>query len=82
MGYHWDGGTPPSHEQRQMGTSGTSGTSSGSGIAKPPQSKGWYTDETYYRQIIWNMGEQISQLKEENKTLQSQIQGIQKLLGE
>lgn len=40
----------------------------------------WYNAETYYKQIVWNMGTEISQLKEENKQLRAQIEGIQKLL--
>ena len=62
--------------QQGMGTSGTSGTSGGSNYG----TQDWHTDDTYYKQIIWNMGEEINQLKEENKLLKAQIQSITKLL--
>ena len=62
--------------QSGMGTSGTSGTAGGSNYG----TQDWHTDDAYYKQIIWNMGEEISQLKTENKELKAQIQSITKLL--
>ena len=63
-------------QQQGVGTSGTSGTSGGSNYS----TQDWHSDDAYYKQVIWNMGEEISQLKTENKELKSQIQSITKLL--
>jgi len=59
-----------------VGTSGTSGTAGGSNYG----TQDWHTDDAYYKQIIWNMGQELDTLRNENKELKAQIQSITKLL--
>ena len=67
MSYHWDGGTPPSHEQKQK---------------QKHNSDFERTMDPETTKMLWGIINENTMLAQENYMLKTQIQAIQKLLGE